>query len=116
MATTPDPFGAWLAQAQIPDTRLTPEQRSLLQYVFRFRQQKGTDYLTFRTPETRLFSENIKPEQASDIAQSPIDTPLSQLPKLPKWLGFGKPGKLQPCFRGAEREEVARLLGSQTEV
>jgi hypothetical protein len=48
VATTPDPFGVWLAQAQITDSRLTPEQRSLLQYVFHFRQQKGTDYYSNR--------------------------------------------------------------------
>jgi hypothetical protein len=47
-ATTSDPFGAWLAQAKIPDSRLTSEQRSLLQYVFHFRQQKGTDYYSNR--------------------------------------------------------------------
>jgi hypothetical protein len=48
VASISDPFGVWLAQAQIPDSRLTPELRSLLQYVFRFRQQKGTDYYSNR--------------------------------------------------------------------
>ncbi len=48
MATTRDPFCVWLAQAKIPDSRLTPDQRGLLQYVFRFRQQKGTDYYSNR--------------------------------------------------------------------
>jgi hypothetical protein len=48
VASISDPFGAWLAQAQIPDSRLTPELRGLLQYVFRFRQQKGTDYYSNR--------------------------------------------------------------------
>jgi hypothetical protein len=48
VASISDPFGAWLAQAQIPDSRLTPELRGLLQYVFHFRQQKGTDYYSNR--------------------------------------------------------------------
>jgi hypothetical protein len=48
VASISDPFGVWLAQAQIPDSRLTPELRGLLQYVFRFRQQKGTDYYSNR--------------------------------------------------------------------
>jgi hypothetical protein len=48
VASISDTFGAWLAQAQIPDSRLTPELRGLLQYVFHFRQQKGTDYYSNR--------------------------------------------------------------------
>ena len=48
VASISDPFGAWLAQAQIPDSRLTPELRGLLQYVFHFRHQKGTDYYSNR--------------------------------------------------------------------
>ena len=48
VATTSDPFGVWLAQAQIHDSRLTPQQRGLLQYAYRFRQQKGTDYYSNR--------------------------------------------------------------------
>ena len=48
VATTSDPFGVWLAQAQIHDSRLTPQQRGLLQYVYHFRQQKGTDYYSNR--------------------------------------------------------------------
>jgi hypothetical protein len=48
VAKTPDPFAAWLAEAQIPESRLTPEQRGLLQYVFQFRQKQGTDYYSNR--------------------------------------------------------------------
>lgn len=48
VAKASDPFGAWLAQAQIPESRLTAEQRGLLQYVFQFRQQQGTDYYSNR--------------------------------------------------------------------
>jgi transposase len=48
VASTSDPFGTWLAQAQIRDARLTPDQRGLLQFVFRFRQSKGTDYYSNR--------------------------------------------------------------------
>ena len=48
VATTSDSFGVWLAQAQIHDSRLTPQQRGLLQYVYHFRQQQGTDYYSNR--------------------------------------------------------------------
>jgi transposase len=48
MAVAPDAFSAWLAQAQIPESRLTSEQRGLLQAVFRFRQQQGDDYYSNR--------------------------------------------------------------------
>jgi hypothetical protein len=45
-ATTP--YAQWLAQAQISRDSLTGEQHSLLQYVFRCRQQQGTDYYPTR--------------------------------------------------------------------
>jgi hypothetical protein len=45
-ATTP--FAQWLAQAQISIAALTGEQQTLLHYVFRFRQQQGTDYYPTR--------------------------------------------------------------------
>jgi transposase len=41
-------FAAWLAQAQIAEARLRPEQRALLEAAFRFRQQQGTDYYSTR--------------------------------------------------------------------
>ncbi len=44
----PDPFADWLAQAHIPQQRLTPAQRSLLQAAFHFRQHQGTDYYATR--------------------------------------------------------------------
>jgi hypothetical protein len=48
MADTVDTFSSWLAQAQVAETRLTPDQRALLQAVFRFRQAQGTDYYSTR--------------------------------------------------------------------
>jgi len=44
MAVATETFSDWLTQAQIPEGRLTPEQRGLLQAAFRFRQQQGSDY------------------------------------------------------------------------
>ena len=41
-------FSQWLAQAQIPEQRLTAERRGLLQAVFAFRQQCGDDYYSRR--------------------------------------------------------------------
>ena len=48
MADTQDTFSAWLAQAQIAEARLTPEQLALLQASFRFRQAQGSDYYSTR--------------------------------------------------------------------
>ena len=48
MADTADMFSHWLALAQIPEARLTPEQHALLHAVFRFRQAQGTDYYSTR--------------------------------------------------------------------
>src|SRR5262245_20464549 len=41
-------FSRWLAQAQIAEAHLTPEQHALLQAVFRFHQAQGTDYYSTR--------------------------------------------------------------------
>lgn len=48
MADTAEIFSHWLAQAQLPEARLTPDQHALLQAVFRFRQAQGTDYYSTR--------------------------------------------------------------------
>src|SRR3954449_12841397 len=48
MTVTTDTFAGWLEQAHIDEQRLTPEQRVLLQAVFRFRQQQGSDYYSTR--------------------------------------------------------------------
>src|SRR5579859_8151887 len=48
MAVAPDDFAAWLAQADIPQQRLTAELQALLAAVFRFRQQQGSDYYSTR--------------------------------------------------------------------
>ncbi|HKB35361.1 MAG TPA: hypothetical protein VKD72_02840 [Gemmataceae bacterium] len=48
MVAATDPFAAWLAEAQLSPQRLTPDQRALLQAVFRFRQRQGYDYYSTR--------------------------------------------------------------------
>ena len=48
MVAATDSFEAWLAQAQLPEHRLRPEQQTLLQAAFRFRQGQGTDYYSNR--------------------------------------------------------------------
>jgi hypothetical protein len=48
MAAAADTFEAWLAQAQLPEQRLRPEQHALLSAAFRFRQAQGTDYYSGR--------------------------------------------------------------------
>jgi len=48
MADLAETLSSWLAEAQIAEARLTPEQHALLQAVFRFRQAQGTDYYSTR--------------------------------------------------------------------
>jgi hypothetical protein len=48
MATPVDGFAAWLAQAQIPEAKLTPEQRGVLQAAFAFQRRCGRDYYSTR--------------------------------------------------------------------
>src|SRR6266480_6030950 len=48
MAVATDDFAAWIDQADIPPSRLTPALQSLLAAVFRFRQQQGSDYYSTR--------------------------------------------------------------------
>jgi len=48
MANHAETFSGWLAQAQVPEARLNPDQRALLHAVFRFRQAQGTDYYSTR--------------------------------------------------------------------
>jgi hypothetical protein len=48
MATPVDRFPAWLAQARIPEAKLTPDQRGVLRAAFAFRQRCGCDYYSTR--------------------------------------------------------------------
>jgi transposase len=48
MAVTTDAFSTWLADAQISEPRLTPEQRGVLRAAFHFRQRQGDDYYATR--------------------------------------------------------------------
>src|SRR3954470_3144883 len=48
MAVATETFSDWLAQALVPEGRLTPEQRGLLQAAFSFRQRQGSDYYSTR--------------------------------------------------------------------
>jgi hypothetical protein len=43
-----DTFEAWLAQAQVSQHRLRPDQHALLSAAFRFRQAQGRDYYSGR--------------------------------------------------------------------
>src|ERR1700758_4302758 len=48
MTVSTEDFAAWIKQADIPPSRLTPELHALLQAVYRFRQEQGTDYYSTR--------------------------------------------------------------------
>lgn len=48
MPDAPNTFSAWLALAQVSESRLTPDQRGVLLAVYRFRQQQGNDSYSTR--------------------------------------------------------------------
>jgi transposase len=48
MAAATNPFSAWLAQARLPEHRLTPDQRGALLAAFRFQQAQGRDSYSTR--------------------------------------------------------------------
>jgi transposase len=48
MRDAPNSFSAWLAQAQVSESRLTPDQRGVLLAVYHFRQQQGDDSYSTR--------------------------------------------------------------------
>jgi hypothetical protein len=48
MAVATDAFSEWLARAQIPERRLTPERCGLLRAAFHFRLSRGDDYYSTR--------------------------------------------------------------------
>ena len=48
MPDAPNTFSAWLAQAQVSQSRLTPDQRGVLLAIYRFRQQQGHDAYSTR--------------------------------------------------------------------
>jgi hypothetical protein len=48
MAAATEDFASWLAQAEIPQQRLTPQLQTVLQAVFEFRKQQGSDYFSTR--------------------------------------------------------------------
>jgi len=48
MTAATDTFSAWLAQAQITEHRLQPDQHAVLQAAFRFRQAQGQDSYSTR--------------------------------------------------------------------
>ena len=48
MTAATDTFSAWLAQAQITEHRLRPDQRAVLQAAFRFGQRQGHDAYSTR--------------------------------------------------------------------
>jgi transposase len=48
MTAATDTFSTWLAQARVPEHRLTPDQRGALQAAFHFRQAQGHDSYSTR--------------------------------------------------------------------
>jgi hypothetical protein len=70
MVVATDEFAAWLAQADIPATRRTPQLDALLQAVFHFRQQQGNDYYSMRLLSHFLLHSNcgLKVAQIARLA------------------------------------------------
>jgi transposase len=48
MPDAPNAFSTWLVQAQVSESRLTPDQRGVVLAVYHFRQQQGNDCYSTR--------------------------------------------------------------------
>jgi transposase len=48
MVAATEDFASWLAQAEIPQSRLTPQVEAVLRAVWYFRQEQGSDYYSTR--------------------------------------------------------------------
>jgi transposase len=48
MAAATEDFASWVAQAEIPQSRLTPEVEAVLRAVYHFRQEQGGDFYSTR--------------------------------------------------------------------
>ena len=48
MAAATEDYASWLAQAEVPQSRLTPQVEALLRAVWHFRQEQGSDYYSTR--------------------------------------------------------------------
>ena len=59
MAVATETFSDWLAQAQVPAGRLTPEQRGLLQAAFRFRQAISSRWLSRISVSNRMTASSV---------------------------------------------------------
>ncbi len=118
MAIATDDFTAWIERANIPRSRLTAEVEALLQAVFRFRQQQGTDYYSTRLLSHFLLHADTKLKIAQIARLLGISRPnASRHKKLSSKAAIqqahhrmdGRPfGKLLPCYAGAI---AAFLLG-----
>jgi hypothetical protein len=118
MAVAPDDFTSWIERADIPRSRLTPELEAVLQAVFRFRQQQGTDYYSTRLLSHFLLHADTKLKVAQIARLLGISRPNASLhKKLSSKQAIqqahhrmdGRPaGKLLPRYAGAI---AAFLLG-----
>jgi hypothetical protein len=121
MAVATDNFTTWIEQADIPRSRLTPQLEALLQAVYRFRQQQGTDYYSTRLLSHFLLHADTKLKVAQIARLLGISRPkASKHKKLSSKEAIqqahhrmdGRPsGKLLPRYAGPI---AAYLLGHPT--
>jgi hypothetical protein len=105
MATATDPFTDWLAGAQVPAERLTPEQRGLLGAAFRFRQRCGDDYYS-----TRLLSHFLLHcDSGLKVAQIARLTHISR-PTASRQQGLSSKGAIQQAHHRMDGRPYGKLL------
>lgn len=110
MAVATDDFVSWIEQADIPQSRRTPQLDALLQAVFRFRQQPGTDYYSTRLLSHFLLHADIGLKVAQIARLLGISRPnASKQQKLSSKAAIGQAhqrmagrphGKLLPRYAG----------------
>ena len=80
MTAATDPFSAWLAQAHIPEHRLTPDQRGVLRAAFHFRQAQGHD--AYSTRLLTHFWRELRPSSGKAEALGHYQTTVGDYQKL----------------------------------
>ena len=107
MTVATEDFAAWIHQADLPPSRLTPELDALLQAVYRFRQQQGSDYYSTRVALHKYLkryglADTASAAQAPPARPSPapsastVNTSPSRRRSLP-WIAAPSHHGVSPC-------------------
>jgi hypothetical protein len=98
-------LSAWLAQAQITEYRLQPDQRALLQAAFRFRQRQGHDAYS-----TRLLTHFLLPcDTGLKVAQLARRVGVSR-PTASRQQGMSSPQAVRQAHHRMDGRPYGKLL------